>query len=68
MANLGLYTESESNNSAYNNTGVGALSGVNLGYSSANNYNNTFLGANSDVINKNTNYNNSTAVGAGSKI
>lgn len=68
LANLGLYTESENNNSAYNNTGVGAQSGVNLGYSSANNYNNTFLGANSDVMSKSTSYNNSTAVGAGSKI
>ena len=68
LANLGLYEANSSTNLSYNNSGIGAQSGVNLGYSSANNYNNTFLGANSDIEYQSTSYNNSTAVGAGSII
>ena len=68
LANLGLTTISENIDSDYNNSGIGAQSGVNLGNGSSNNYNNTFLGANSDVEDQNTSYNNSTAVGASSKI
>jgi len=68
LANLGLYVDQNNTNSAYNNSGIGAQSGVNLGYGSANNYNNTFLGANTDIEDENTSYNNSTAVGAGSII